>query len=259
MEYCLGKNQKKLINTLEAIRRFSVAYEPNTAIERADIARERDYSKPDQEAARRYGTRVERHISARAEYNQSRYQTSKPKRELVHDIEPVHVAIDHRSESLNGYIRGQLGNNAISHVRDNEFGEKRSGIRKERREDRFLEVRRQEPALREDRRGRGDVSGRLQNFEGVLNDGTRKPFIERLEELRDSIQRATESFRTRATIITKDVRTYITRERESQSSSRKLEQASRGIEQSIGEVSNSFQKVIIQEKRAQRSGPSLSR
>ncbi len=26
MEYCLGKNQKKLINTLEAIRRFSVAY-----------------------------------------------------------------------------------------------------------------------------------------------------------------------------------------------------------------------------------------
>jgi hypothetical protein len=238
---------------------YAQDFEPSTAIERADIARKRDYSKPDQEATRRYGARVERHISARAEYNQNRYQTPKPKRELVYDIEPAHVAIDNRSQSLDGYIRRELGNNAIFDGQDYKIGAERSDIGEKRREDRFLEVRREEPTLREDKHESGDVSRRLQNIEGVLNDGTRKPFIERLEEFRDSIQRATNSIRTRAKSIATDVQTYLVRERETESPSNKLEQASRGTEQSIEQVSNGFQKVIKQEKQAQRSGPSLGR
>jgi hypothetical protein len=193
----------------------------------------------------------------KTDVNKGRYQTPKSKRELVHDIEPEHVAIDRRGESLDGYIRGQLGNNAISHVRDNELGEKRSGIRKERREDKFFEVRRQEPALREDRRGCGDVSGRLQNFEGVLNDGTRKPFIERLEELRDSIQKATESVRARATRITENVQGYLSRERESQRPSENLKWASKGIEQSTIDVGKGFQQEMKQQ--VNRSRPSMGR
>lgn len=238
---------------------YAQDFEPSTAIERANIARERDYSKPDQEAARRYETRVEHHISARAEYNQSRYQTPKSKCELVHDIEPVHVAIDNRNHPLDGYIRGQLGSNAISYEQDHKVGTERSDIREKRREDRFFEVRRQEPALREDRHRSGAISGRLQNFEGVLNDGTRKSFIERLEEFRSTIQRATESIKARSGSFAKDVQIYLSREQDTGGSSNKLEYASRGIEQSIDNVSNSFQQQIKQERLNQRSGPSLGR
>lgn len=237
---------------------YAQDFEPSTAIERADIARERDYSKPDQEAAKRYGTRVKRHISARAEYNQSRYKTPKRQRELVHDIEPVHMAINHRSQSLDGYIRGQLGNNAIFYPEDHKSGAECSNIREKWREDRFFEVRREEPTLREDRYESGDVSRRLQNIEGVLNDGTRKPLIERIEEFRRAVQQATGRIKSRATGIAKDVQIYLSRERQSQSSSKELEQANRGIEQSIDQVSDGIQKVIKQEKKAHRSGPSFS-
>jgi hypothetical protein len=238
---------------------YAQDFEPSTAIERADIARERDYSKPDQEAARRYAARVECHISARAKYHESRYQTPEQKSRLDISIKQNYLAIDHGSKSLDRYIRGELGNNAISNERDNNLGEKRSNLGESRRKDRAFQVRKQEQALREDRQGRGNISGRLHDFEGVLNDGTRKPFIERLEEFRTTVQQATERIKSRARRITQDVRTYIARERETQSPSNKLKQASRGVEQSIGEVSNGFQKVIKQEREAQRSGPSLGR
>lgn len=156
-------------------------------------------------------------------------------------------------------MRGELGNNAISNERDNNLGEKRSKLGESRRKDRAFEVRKQEQALREDRQGRGNISGRLQDFEGVLNDGTRKPFIERLEEFRDSIQRATESVRTRATSIAGNVQVYLSRKREAQSPSDQLKYVSKGVEQSIDQVSSGFQKVIKENRQAQRSRPSLGR
>jgi hypothetical protein len=238
---------------------YAKDFEPSTAIERADIARERDYSKPDQTAAKRYAERVERHISARTKYHESRYKTPEQRFRLDIGIKPNHLAIDHRGKSLDRYIRGELGNNAISNIRDNNLGEKRSNTGENRGEDRVFQMREKEQALREDRHGRGNISGRLQNSGGVLNDRIRNPLIERLEEFRRTIQEATERIRSRSAGITKNVRAYITRERETQSPSSKLEQASRGIEQSIDQVSNGFQKVIKKERQTQRSGPSLGR
>jgi len=236
---------------------YAQDFEPSTAIERADMARERDYSKPDQEAARRYGARVERHISARAEYNQSRYQTPKPKRELVHDIEPIHVAIDNRNKPLDWYIRRELGNDVISNESNNKISFNVNSSGERWREDPVFNMR--ESNVRKDRYERGHVQGRISNSRRLLNDGTREPLIERLKELRDSVQRAAEGFRTRAKDIANDVQTYISRERRIESSSNKLKQANRGIEQSIDQVSNGFQKVIRQEKQNERSGPRLGR
>ena len=162
---------------------YAQDFEPSTAIERADIARERDYSKPDQEAARRYGARVERHISARAEYNQSRYQTPKPKRELVHDIEPIHVAIDHSSKSLDWYIRRELGNDVISNESNNKISFNVNSSGERWREDPVFNMR--ESNVRKDRYERGHVQGRISNSSRLLNDGTREPLSERLKELRD--------------------------------------------------------------------------
>ena len=236
---------------------YAKDFEPSTAIERADIARERDYSKPDQAAAKRYAERVERHISARAKYHASRYQAPEQKPRLEISIEQNHLAIDHRDKSLNGYIRGKLGNNAILHQPDNGVTEKSPYIGREGRQDSVQQLR--QTVVRSDRRERDNLSGRLQDSRGVLDDGIRNPFIERLEEFRRAVQQATERIRSRARGITEDVRTYIAREQKSQSSSNKLEQASRGIEQSIDQVSNGFQKVIRNERQAQRSGPSLGR
>jgi hypothetical protein len=248
---------------------YAKDFEPSAAIERTNISRERDYSKPDEAAARKFAARVERHISARAEYNQSRYQTTKRQSKLVHDIKPVDVAINHRRISLSGYLWRELGNDGIYNIEND--GELRSNI-SSKRENRETESLQREsihdkegillsPSERNKNKKHLYIGQERagDSLEVTKNDRTRKPLIERLEEFRDSIQQATERIRSRTRGITQDVRTYIARERESQSSSNKLEQASRGIEQSILDVSKSLQKVIKQEREAQRSRPSLGR
>ena len=80
-------------------------YEPSRTIEKSDAARERDYSRPDTEAAQRYAQRVERHIAARAEYHQSRYPKPEPKHRLEHVQEPVLVADLGRPQSLSRHLR----------------------------------------------------------------------------------------------------------------------------------------------------------
>ena len=248
---------------------YAKDFEPSTAIERADIARERDYSKPDQAAAKRYAERVERHISARAKYHASRYQAPEQKHRLEISIEQSHLAIDHRGKSLDRYIRGELGNDAISSIEDISKLRSNNGAKQEiekagtfqhrgseQRQSKLLstsegrENQRQVPITRKQD---SDKVGTIDH------DRIRNSLIERLEEFRRSVQQATERIRSRARRITEDVRTYIARERESQSPSSKLEQASRGVEQSVKQVSNGFQKVIKNEREARRSGPSISR
>ena len=236
---------------------YAQDFEPSTAIERADIARERDYSKPDQAAAKRYAERVERHISARAKYYESRYPKPESKHRLEHVQEQVLVADLVGVESLSRYLRRELGNDALLHQSDYGVTRKPPDFGEEGRQDPVQQLR--QPHVRSDRRERDNLSGRLQNPKGILDDRARNPLIERLEEFRATVQQATERIKSRARRITQDVRTYIARERESQSSGNKLKHASRGIEQSIDQVSSGFQKVIKNERQAQRSGPSLGR
>lgn len=248
---------------------YAKDFEPSTAIERAEIARERDYSKPDQTAAKRYAERVERHISARVKYHESRYQKPESKHRLEHVQEQVFVADLVGVEPLSRYLGRELGNDAISNIED--ISKLRSNKRAEQEIEKAGTLQR-----RNIKQGQNKLYGATQRGEdnrhiringkqsrnnmGTVNDDrARNSLIERLEEFGRAVQQATERIRSRARRITQDVRTYIAREQESQSSSNKLEQASRGIEQSIDQVSNGFQKVISKEKQTQRSGPNLGR
>ena len=248
---------------------YAKDFELSAAIERANIARERDYSKPDEATARKFAARVERHISTRAEYNQSRYQTTKRQSKLVHDIKPVDVAINHRRSSLSGHLWRELGNDGIYNIEND--GELLSNIRS-KRENRETESLQRESV--HDKEGillspseRNKDKKHLyigqeragDSLEVTENDRARKSLIERFEESRDSIQRATTSIRSRTASFAKDVQSYLSREQETGSPSNKLKYASRGIEQSINGISKSFQEEIRQEKLRHRSGPSFGR
>jgi hypothetical protein len=248
---------------------YAKDFEPSAAIERANIARERDYSKPNEAAAREFATRVERHISARAEYNQSRYQTTKRQPKLVHDIKQIDVAIHHRGNSLHGYLWRELGNDGIYNIENNGKLRSNIGSKQENRETESLqresiydkegilfspsERNKDKNHLHVGQKRTGD------SLEVTENDRARKPLIERLEEFRDSIQRATTSIRSRTASFAKDVQTYLSREQEAGSPSNKLKYASRGIEQSTVDVSKGFQQEVEREKQAHRAGHSLGR
>ena len=227
-------------------------YEPSRTIEKSDAARKRDYSRPDPEAAQRYAQRVERHIAARAEYHQSRYPKPEPKHRLAHVQEPVLVADLGRPQSLSWHLWRELGNDALLHQPDHGATTQRPDLGAGRGQDPVQQVR-QSP-MRTDRRECTDVSGRLQNSKGVLNDRVRNPLIERIEAFGAAIQRATESVRAGAKRLTDDVRAYFTREHELAPASQQLEQSGRHLEQSAPAIREAVQhKQALDPRKINRS------
>jgi hypothetical protein len=236
-------------------------YEPSRTIEKSDAARERDYSRPDPEAAQRYAQRVERHIAARAEYHQSRYPKPEPKHRLEHVQEPVLVADLGRPQSLSRHLRRELGNDALLHQPDHGATAQRPDLGAGRGQDPVQQLR--QAPVRPDRRERDALSGRLQDFEGVLNDRVRNPLVERLEAFGAAIQGATASVRAGAKRLTNDVRAYFTREQELAPASQQLEQSGRQLERSAPAIRQAVQheQALDQQRQREisrsRSGPSL--
>ena len=236
-------------------------YEPSRTIEKSDAARERDYSRPDPETAQRYAQRVERHIAARAEYHQSRYPKPEPKHRLEHVQEPVLVADLGRPQSLSRHLRRELGNDALLHEPDHGATAQRPDVGAEGRQNPVQQLR--QAPMRPDRRERTDLSGRLQDSEGVLNDRVRNPLVERLEAFGAAIQRATASVRAGAKRLTDDVRAYFTREQELAPASQQLEQSGRQLERSAPAIRQAVQheQALDQQRQREisrsRSGPSL--
>lgn len=220
---------------------YAQDFEPSTAIERADIARERDYSKPDQEAARRYGARVERHISARAEYNHSRYPRPEPAHE---QLSPPHMAM------------GILNDNNNSHWLFRSPVVAGTGTSKERTAD--------QPTKRtasgidlagwetgDTRLWRADVHSPSHEYrnldinrqikrnsiihtEGVLSDdGVRNSINQHFENIRAKVQRAAQRFCSLTISFTNDVRNHVDGILKNISPSRTLEQAIGTFEQVI--------------------------
>ena len=241
-------------------------YEPSRTIEKSDAARERNYSRPDSEAAQRYGQRIERHIAARAEYHQSRYPKPEPKHRVEHVKEPFLVADLDRSQSLSRHLQRELGNDALLHQPDHGATAERSLLGAERGQDTVQQVWREEPTLRSSTARTRDVREQrreLHDSEGVLNDGVRNPILERLEAFGATIQRATDRIRTGAKRLTDDVRAYFTREQKLAGASQKLEQSGRELERSTPAIRQAVQhEQAINQQRQQkikhsRSGPSL--
>lgn len=241
-------------------------YEPSRSIEKSDAARERDYSRPDPEAAQRYAKRVERHTAARAEYHQSRYPKPEPKHRLEHVQEPVLVADLGRPQSLSRHLRRELGNDALLHQPDHGTTAQRPDLGAGRGQDPVQQVWGEAPTLRPSAARTRDVREQrreLHDSEGVLNDRARNPLVERLEAFGAAIQRATASVRAGAKRLTDDVRAYFTREQELAPASQQLEQSGRQLERTAPAIRQAVQheQALDQQRQREisrsRSGPSL--
>lgn len=221
-------------------------YEPSRAIETADAARERDYSRPDEKAAKQFAERVNRHISARAEYHQSRYSKPEQKHRLELSKEQILMADLSRPEPLSRHLWRELGDDALLHKPNisaasgrAEAGKQHSVSGAEGRENSVSAVRARAETLRQSADGSEDIRGQrrgLHDSEGVLNDGARNPLIERLKAFGAAIQRTTSGVRAGAKKLADDVRAYFTGEPAVTPSSQRLEQASRDFGQSIAGI-----------------------
>ena len=168
-------------------------FEPSRTIERSDAGRERDYSRPDPETAKRYEDRVDRHIRARAGYNQERYPRKKPELKLVHSHEQVAIANVGRVQSLSGFLRRELGDNAILHGSGINSTSERDGAGEVGRESGVIEMREGGEALRSSPTKVGDVREqrrKVHDSEGVLTDDrARDPIIGSVREAGRSAER----------------------------------------------------------------------
>ncbi|MDL4071130.1 relaxase/mobilization nuclease domain-containing protein, partial [Enterobacter hormaechei subsp. xiangfangensis] len=95
------------------------------AVEAAASRRERDYSKPDEAAAEQFAKRVERHISARAEYHAGRYAPAAARHDRGYAPEPAEHVADRREKpgdipgpecgyDLGRYLSERLGPEYVS-------------------------------------------------------------------------------------------------------------------------------------------------
>ena len=237
-------------------------FEPSQTIERAEAARERDYSRPDATAAGRYAERVNQHIAKRAEYHQGRYSRPEPEHRLERIQEPYSLAEPNRVEPLHRHLGRQLGCNAILEQSSDEL-ERASSSRQNN-----LVTATQGMDVHE-RQGSGvhhygqqaqdrrlpDQGRRLGN-QGEIDDGTRKTLIEGFQAFSNQLQRATESIKSGAKRLANDVRAYITRESSAPTSSNWLDRAGQQFEwasATVGKVIRHEQELESRNKRANRS------
>jgi hypothetical protein len=218
-------------------------YEPSRTIEKADSARERDYSKPNPEAAQRYAERVERHIETRAEYHQSRYRKPKRERFLAHVHEPILVADLNRRESLSRYLQRELCDDQSFFRSDNRSAIDSEATGGERGKDTIQSLWGRSQAMREDRSDSDTVrqERRVADIEGVLDDRAGKSFTERFEAFGEAIQRTTQSIRGYAIRFAHDVRAYFRGEQESTPPSQQLEQASDQLKRATPAIRQTLQ------------------
>jgi len=225
-------------------------YEPSQTLERAETARERDYSRPDENAARRYAERVNQHIAKRAEYHQERYKKPEPEHQLEHVQEPHTLAFLNRLEPLSGYLGRNLGRDALLEQQSHNLEPEHRGDGGRRGESSMEQVRGYSQTVHQSRpegfsirRERG-----MADSGGVLDDRTGKTLIERLRGLRETVQRTTERIRANTKQLAKDVRSYLTRESEITKPSEQLDRAGQQLER----TNERLGKVIQNEKQLER-------
>lgn len=249
-------------------------YEPSQTLERAEAARERDYSRPDAAAAGRYAARVDQHITKRAEYHQGRYPKPEPEHRLERVQEPLSLADADRVESLSRHLRRQLGRDALL---------RESGDRLEPRnpsgEASFSELARgggggergQYDLLRSGLENQGAARGlqverrQLGNQGGEINDRTGKTLTERLQAFGSALQRTTDRVKSGAKRLADDVRAYLTGESELAKAGQQLDRASHQLERTgatVGKVvqhEQALERQHLQQQREASRGHGMSR
>lgn len=236
-------------------------YNPRVTIEKSDSARERDYSRPDEKAAKCYAERVDRHLAARAEYHQSRYPKPDQNNRMERVQKPVPMAEHSRPEPLSGIIRRELGDDALLHEPDHQATAESPRIGISGGQNTDQPMRGTAPFMRADRSQPAGVSEQLQGVEGVLNDRVGNPLIERIKEFRAAVHRAVERIRESSKRFIRDVQGYIEREFRAENPSFQLAEASKQLEHSAQTIIGALQReqALMMEIKSTQSlgGPRL--
>ena len=218
------------------------------AIEAAASRRERDYSKPDEAAAEQFARRVERHISARAEYHAARYAPAAARHDRGYAPEPAEHVADHLEKpgdipgpehgyDLGRYLSERLGPEYVSGKPDHGqlaadqqpeshvIGAREQNSGPEHRSGEERDVRR---AAQRGESGRQQLDSReaaSPEDREVKHDGAGNAFIERIETYGAAVQRAAESIREGAVRLAEHVRAYCGRQRHAVEASQLLRQS----------------------------------
>ena len=251
---------------------YAREFNPSRTIEKANQARERDYTKPDPATAKHYAQRVKQHIAARAEYHQSRYQRPNKQHRLEHGQEQSLMAAHHRPDSLAGYLQRELGDNAISiepdtnHASDSEQaregrgqdtvqqlhrerqytppvhqgGPKPGSIRQEQRVDDSRRLLDDKPSPKKQQKTHTTRRKRPEND----HDGIRENLTRRLRATLERARKTSQRIAERTSQFAANVRNHFARERTVTDASRALEQSSKQLERTAPAV----ERVVQQEK-----------
>jgi hypothetical protein len=243
-------------------------FEPSRTIEKADKARERDYSRPDPTTAKHYAQRVKQHIAARAEYHQSRYQRPNKQHRVEHGQKQSLMANPNRPEPLTGFIQRQLGNDAISIEPDTNHAAHSSQAGETRGQTRDQHLRQQKPVLHQDRQEPRDIrqrpmddSRRLldkkprKQLETEDHDGIRENLTRRLRATLERARKASQRITERTRSLAENVRNYFAREHSTTKASRALEQSSHQLSQATPYLERAVQQeqTLAKTRRRKRS------
>lgn len=190
------------------------------------------------EAREVYRTGVE---IKRAE-NQRRYRRPESTHERVSSEKLALDSVERVSRSGGLYRRDLVAREYDSSepIRDQSAECHDRTVREERGQDPVQQLR--QASLRQDRRERTDLSGRVQDFERVLNhDRARTTAIERIRKLAESTRETTQRLCDGLQQLGANVRHYLERERHVTPASRQLERASQHLEHSTPAVGKALQ------------------
>ncbi len=228
---------------------YGEKFEPSTAIESTTLRGKRDFSRADPTAFQRFEARVDRHISARTEYNQKRYPEAKQRPLMAINQESNALAIRDRNEPLSGTLLRQLGNDALLYRRDHDTAAERERSGSSRGQDQYNDLWQEEPQVCGDRAEFSDIprrrQRRIQDPKGALNDRTGNPFVERIKAFGERVQQATERIRTITASFARDVQSYLGSKQQTSLGSEMLKRSN----QQVSQIIDQRQKTIKKQER----------
>jgi hypothetical protein len=200
------------------------------------------------EAREVYRTGVE---IKRAE-NQKRYKRPESTHERVSSEKLALDSVERVSRSGGLYRRDLVAREYDSSepIRDQSAECHDRTVREERGQDPVQQLR--QASLRQDRRERTDLSGRVQDFERVLNhDRARTTAIERIRKLAESTREATQRLCDGLQQLGENVRHYLEREHHLTPASQQLKRSGQQLEHSAPAVGKALQheKSVIRHDR----------
>ena len=210
------------------------------------------YRAASQERIREAREVYRRGVEIKRAENQRRYKRPESTYERV---SPEKLALDSlervsRSGGLHGRDLVARTHDSSEPVRDQSSERHDRKVREERGQDPVQQL--QQTLVRQDRRKRAELSGRLQDSERVLNhDRARTTAIDRIRKLAESTREATQKLCDGLQQLGANVRHYLERERHVTPASRQLERASQHLEHSAPAVGKALQleKSVVRHDR----------